>query len=386
MLPEKLSNGVCSLLPGELRLAKTVKMKISFDGEVKDYQFYESVIRSDHRLIYDEVSDFLEEEKNVYQDKTLEQYLKWMDELAKILKQKRRERGALDFEFPESEIIVDNKGMPVDVKRMERRIADKIIEEFMIVTNETVGSHYKHLQAPFIFRIHEAPSNEKIEDFSYFLNIFGYSLKGDGQHPREYQRILDESRGKNEETLIHTLLLKSMQKARYTNYSEIHFGLATNNYCHFTAPIRRYADLFVHRIMHEDLTHPGRFSKDNKHNNIAAIAEHVSKTEIRAELTERDVEDLKKAQYMEHRIGEVFEGIVSSLNNFGFFVQLENTIEGLVHFKNLDDYYYFDESTYQIKGETNGKIIALGDRVTVELINVSVLERTIDFKWIEEKK
>lgn len=386
MLPEALSNGICSLLPGKIRLTKTVKMTINKGGKVIDAHFYESYIQSDYRLIYKDVSDFLEGKEAVFEDSILKDKIVLMQELSQYLYENRVHRGVIDFDFPETEVIVNEKGEPIEIKQAERRIGNKLIEEFMLIANETVGAYYKKRNAPFIYRIHEKPSEEKAEDFLQILQLFGYHIDLQSLTPKEYQKIIKESKGKKEEKLIHTLLLKSLQKARYSSCPDIHFGLSTDSYCHFTSPIRRYADLFIHRVMHEDLMKNGKFSLRKDDKEISMIADHISRTEMKAELTERAVNDLKKAQYMNNHIGEEFTGIVSSLNNFGFFVEVDNTIEGLVHFKFLSDYYYFDENTWTIRGETNGKVISIGDEIRVRCINVNIEAREIDFNWIEEEK
>ncbi len=310
-----------------------------------------------------------------------------MKELSHILYEKRQKRGSIDFDFPEARIILDEDGIPIDVVKEYRRIADKMIEEFMLVCNETIAEHFYWADIPFLYRIHEEPDMERIEEFNKFIHNFGYTIKGSQEiHPKELQLLSKEVKGKKEETLINTLLLRSLKKARYSSEKEIHFGLASKYYCHFTAPIRRYPDLQIHRIIKSYIN--GKLSpneKDRLYTFLPKVAEHTSITERTAEEAEREVEDLKKAEYMSQRIGNVYEGIVSSLTHFGMYVQLENTIEGLVHFSNMiDDYYYFDEEKYYIIGEHTKKIYRLGDTVKIMVINTDLVKRTIDFMLVQE--
>lgn len=386
MLPRELSNGICSLNPNVDRLTLTVFMEIDKKGTVVDHRITESVINSKQRLIYDDVSDFLENDderakeklKNILVDLT------HMHELMKILNEKRDRRGSIDFDFPETFIELDEKGNPVDVRKAERRTANRLIEEFMLVTNETVAEEFHWAEIPFLYRIHEEPSGEKLQDFAKFIHNFGYALKGKEIHPKELQLLTKEIKGKKEEMVISTLLLRSLRKAIYSAESDIHFGLAAQYYSHFTSPIRRYPDLVIHRIIKDYLK--GKLSIDKiakLEKSLPEIAEHTSMTERRAEEAEREVDDLKKAQYMAGKIGEEFEGIISSVTNFGLFVQLDNTIEGLVHFNNMDDdYYRFDEENYYIIGERTNRIYRLGDQVRIEVIGADVGKRNIDFKLV----
>lgn len=385
MLPFELSNGICSLLPGEDRFTKTVKIVLNQSANILSYEIMESVITSNKRLVYDDVSAYLDGNARPFADDvTVCEKLEQMKELAKKLEEQRYRRGSLEFEFPETAIVVDSRGKPTKIKKAMRRIANDIIEEFMILANEVVAEHFVRLNAPFIYRIHEEPSGKKLDEFKKILSVFGYKI-GDVVNARMYRKILDAAKGTKEEQIIHTLLLKSLKKARYSPEMEGHFGLASSHYCHFTAPIRRYADLFAHRALHEWITQ-SPFLWKRRVPELETLADHISLTETRADLCERDVDDLKKAEFMMDYIGSRFEGTVSSLNSFGFFVELENTIEGLVHFRSLDDYYEFDEASYIIRGERNGDIIELGDLITIEVANVNLTERTIDFKWIRENK
>lgn len=387
MLPKELSNGICSLNPNVDRLSLSVFMEIDKKGKVVDHEIVEGLINSKQRLVYDDVSDFLENDDEVAKEKLskVAEDLKLMEELCHILYEKRERRGSIDFDFPEAKIILDEKGVPIEIRKEERRIANRLIEEFMLVCNETVAERFFWSQTPFLYRIHEEPSAEKIATFSKLIHNFGYTLKGQQEvHPKELQLLTKEIRGKKEETLISTLMLRSLKKAIYSNEPGIHFGLAAQYYSHFTAPIRRYPDLVIHRIIKAYLN--GKLSdqvQGKLEANLPEIAEHTSMTERRAEEAEREVEDMKKAQYMTKHIGEEFEGIVSSLTNFGMFVQLENTIEGLVHFNNmLDDYYHFDEEKYYIIGERTNKIYRLGDMAKIRVIDADVMRRNIDFELL----
>lgn len=386
MLPKELSNGICSLNPNEDRLTLSVIMEINKSGNVVNHRIVEAVINSKARLIYDDVSDFIEgKAEAVDKLEDLAEELRLMDELMHILYEKRERRGSIDFDFPETFIILDEKtGRPIDIKKSDRRIANRMIEEFMLVTNETVAEQFFWAEIPFLYRVHEEPNEERIASFAKFIHNFGYVLKGKEIHPKELQLLTKEIRGKKEEMVISTLLLRSLKKARYSNEPDIHFGLSSKYYSHFTAPIRRYPDLVIHRIIKDNLR--GRLGMDKQERLEAIlpeIADHTSKTEKRAEEAEREVEDLKKTQYMAERIGETYEGIVSSLTNFGMFVQLDNTIEGLVHFNQMiDDYYHFDEENYYIIGERSKKRYGLGDSVKVEVINADINRRAIDFQLV----
>lgn len=387
MLPKELSNGICSLNPHVDRLSLSVFMEIDNKGKVVDHEIVEGLINSKQRLVYDDVSNFLENDDEVAKEKLskVADDLKLMEELCHILYEKRERRGSIDFDFPEAKIILDEKGIPVEIRKEDRRIANRLIEEFMLVCNETVAERFFWSQIPFLYRIHEEPSPEKMATFGKLIHNFGYTLKGQNEiHPKELQLLTKEIRGKKEETLISTLMLRSLKKAIYTSEPGIHFGLAAQYYSHFTAPIRRYPDLVIHRIIKAYLNGKLNHQVQGKlEASLPEIAEHTSMTERRAEEAEREVEDMKKAQYMTRHIGEEFEGIISSLTNFGMFVQLENTIEGLVHFNNmLDDYYHFDEEKYYIIGERTNRIYRLGDVVKIRVIDADVMRRNIDFELL----
>lgn len=388
MLPEKLSNGVCSLKPNEDRLTLSVIMEIDPKGKVVDHEIVESVISSKQRLIYDDVSDFIENEDEDAKSKlsNILTELKQMEELMEILMKKRHTRGSIDFDFAETFIELDKNGIPIDVRKAERRIANRMIEEFMLVTNETVSERFYWADTPFLYRIHEEPNPEKLKQFGEFIHNFDYSLKGSEIHPKQLQELIEEIKGKKEELVISTLLLRSLKKAKYSEIKDIHFGLAAEHYSHFTAPIRRYPDLMIHRIIKDSIN--GRLSskKEKSYEEILPeVAEHTSMAERRAEEAEREVDDLKMAQYMSGKIGEQFQGIISSVTNFGLFVQLENTIEGLVHFNIMDDdYYIFDEENYYIVGERSHKIYRLGDEVKIEVIGADIGKKNIDFKLVHD--
>ncbi|MDU2709496.1 MAG: VacB/RNase II family 3'-5' exoribonuclease, partial [Finegoldia magna] len=384
MLPIELSNGICSLNPNEDRLCLTVKMEISPTGKTLDYKFYESVINSDYRLVYKNVSDFLEDIENPYDDEKLTDNLLLMKELYEILSVRRKNRGSIDFDFPETKIILDENSKVVDVTKDERRIGNKLIEEFMLITNETVASHFGYLDRPFLYRVHEEPDEEKVNTFKRILSNFGYHLKGKNLYSKDYQRILNELDGKPEKPLLSSLLLRSMQKAEYSENPSIHFGLASMFYTHFTSPIRRYPDLFIHRIVKNFINHkPDTNNEKEFMKYIKDIAKQCSATERRAEEAEREAIDMKSAEYMQQHIDEEFEGIISSLTNFGIFVQLDNTIEGLVQFQSMiDDYYVFDDKNYTVYGERTKKSYHIGQKVRVKVINSEKDKRQIDFEFV----
>lgn len=385
MLPEALSNNLCSLNPHVNRLCVTVKMEINNKGNIVDYQFFEGVINSDHRLIYEEVSDFLEDKKNIYNNEELENNLKLMLEVHNILDKKRAFNGVLDFDFKESKIILDKYGVPLDIKENERRVANKLIESFMVTTNEVVGGHFASIDVPFIYRVHDVPSEDKVSEFRAIISKFGLQIKGAKLYPKDFQNILKEVEGTPLSFLINNIMLRTMKKAEYRREPDIHFGLATENYSHFTSPIRRYSDLVVHRIVKASIHNNYRKEKRSYLRKLDRIAEHVSETERKAEEAERDVASLKKCEYMKNKIGKIYKGIISSVTNFGIFVELPNTVEGLVHFRSLsDDYYQFDQENYKIIGERTGQVYELGQMVTIKVDDIDTDLREIDFKIIRE--
>ncbi|NLW53055.1 MAG: ribonuclease R [Tissierellia bacterium] len=387
MLPEELSNNLCSLNPHVDRLVLTVKMVIDKKGKVLEYEFFEAVINSDHRLIYDDVSDYLEGKEHILKDDKLLNKLDMFNELHVILMDSREAKGDIDFNFKETKIVLDQSGHPIEIGIAERRVSNMIIESFMVITNEVVGSHFANLDVSFVYRAHEKPTEEKEAEFRKMVAKFGFVIRGRELYPKDYQNILKEVEGEKIEMMINNLMLRSLSKADYRREPSIHFGLATENYSHFTAPIRRYSDLIVHRILKNSLH--GIFKKETKnyHNKLDEICEHISITERQAESAEREVEDLKKCEYMLDKVGNEYHGVISSLTNFGFFVELDNTVDGLIHFRELDgDYYEFDEEQYAIIGENTGKRYELGQdvRIIVEKVNVEL--REIDFGLVEDDR
>ena len=390
MLPKQLSNGVCSLNPFEDKLTLSCIMEIDAEGKVVKYDIAETVINSKARMTYTEVSDILEKDD----EKLKKTFAKQVDDfiaaekLARILMKRRQRRGAIDFDFPEAKIILNKNGEVVDIKHYERRISNKMIEEFMLVANETVAEHFFWLQLPFVYRIHETPSVEKMEDLNKFMATFGYHIKGNLEdvHPKEMQSIIEKIKGTKEEESISTIMLRSMKQAKYSPSCIGHFGLAAKYYCHFTSPIRRYPDLQIHRIIKEQLNNK---LNNKRQDQLAHIVEYASTQssdrERAAELAERDVHDYYKACYMADKVGQQFDGVVSGVTSFGIFVELENTVEGLIRLANMrDDYYIYNQETYSIIGERSKKTFRIGDSVRIEVDNVNVDFKEIDFKLIEK--
>lgn len=390
MLPRKLSNGICSLNPKVDRLALSCIMTIDKSGKVLDHEIVESVIRTNDRMTYSDVTKILRDNDKELIEKY--EYLvddfKAMEELCEILNTKRLQRGAIDFDFEECKIILDDLGKPIDIKPYERAIANRIVEEFMLVCNETIAEHMFWCNVPFVYRIHENPNEEKLQLFSEFVYNLGYIFKmGTEVHPGALQEILGKVKGKKEETVVSTLLLRSMMQAKYSPTCVGHFGLAAKYYCHFTSPIRRYPDLQIHRIIKEFIN--GGISQE-RIGKLTNIVEHSSKQssdmERLAQEAEREVDDLKKAEYMQERIGEEYDGMISSVTSFGMFIELPNTIEGLVHISDLhDDYYVYDERHLSLVGERKKKIYRLGDSVKIKVDKVDIENREVYFKLIEEE-
>lgn len=391
MLPKKLSNGVCSLNPHINRLTLTCFMEIDENGKVVNHEILESVININERMIYEDVSNMLEKGDSdlLERYKDLVDDFRTMEELFKILNKRRDDRGAIDFDFPESKVVLDKKGKPIEIKKYERRVANRIIEEFMLVCNETISEHFHWLSVPFVYRIHEEPSMERIEEFNKFIHNFGYHLKGltEEVHPKALQDLLKKIEGKKEEVVINTLMLRSLRKARYSPANLGHFGLAANYYSHFTSPIRRYPDLMIHRIIKEHLQ--GKLTKKRSEklkSTVSYISDQSSARERIADDAERDTVDLKKAEYMQERIGEVFDGIVSGITSFGMFVELENTIEGMVRLSSLvDDYYNYNSDHHTLTGERTKKTYRIGDEVTIQVARVDIMQKEIDFNLIDKK-
>lgn len=386
MLPEELSNGICSLNPNENRLALSLKMRINKLGKVVDYKIYKSIIKSNYRLVYDDVNDYLDNKDKVYDDEILIEKLELFDNLYKILKNKREKRGAIDFNFTESQIDVNEKGNVLNISIFERGSANKMIEEFMLISNETIASLFAYMDFPSLYRIHEKPKDEKVESFKNILNTLGYNIKGKELHPKDFQEILKEVSGKDDESLVNMLMLRTMRKAKYANYRDIHFGLATKYYTHFTAPIRRYTDLIVHRLVKDFLDNKfENISQSSLEKQLAKNAEHLSITERNSEECERDVEDLYKCKYMKKYIGEKFQGIISTITDFGIFIELENTVEGCFMYKFSEDHFEYIEQKLSCVNIDNNKRYKIGQKVLIEVKNVDLEKRNIDFDLLEEE-
>ncbi|WP_045518076.1 ribonuclease R [Neobacillus niacini] len=392
MIPHRLSNGICSLNPQVDRLVLSCDMEINSEGQVVNHEIFQSVIKTTERMTYHDVNKILvdkdEETRSRYD--SLVPMFELMEELAQVLREKRMKRGAIDFDFKESKVLVDDDSKPVDVVLRERSIAERLIEEFMLAANETVAEHFHWMEVPFIYRIHEDPKEDKLRRFFEFITNFGYIVKGTANdvHPRALQEIIEEVQGKPEEMVISTVMLRSMQQAKYDPESLGHFGLSTEFYTHFTSPIRRYPDTIVHRLIRTYLIE-GKLDETTREKwnaRLPEIAQHSSKMERRAVDAERETDELKKAEYMEDKIGEEYDGIISSVTNFGMFVELPNTIEGLVHVSYLtDDYYRFDERHFAMIGERTGNVFRIGDEITVRVVKVNKDERSIDFEIVGMK-
>ena len=398
MLPHKLCNGICSLNEGEDRLALSCIMKINVKGEVVDHRIAETVVKVTRRMSYTSVAKILDEQADSTSgaEKTeskkyealVPMFLK-MAELSAILRNKRRQRGSIDFDFPETKLILDENGKPIDIREYERNTATKIIEDFMLLANETVAEEYFWREIPFLYRTHEQPDEEKIKKLSTFINNFGYHihLANDEVRPKEVQKLLAKVEGTPQEAMISRLALRAMKQAKYTPENTGHFGLAAKYYTHFTSPIRRYPDLQIHRIIKEDLR--GRLNEnriDHYNKILLEVAMQSSERERRAEEAERETIKLKKAEYMQDHIGEEFEGVVSGITKWGMYVELENTIEGLVHVVNMrDDHYNYIESDYILVGEHTGKKYELGQKVRIRVADVDKLQRTIDFELAKKQ-
>ena len=423
MLPHALSNGICSLNEGVDRLALSCLMTIDLKGEITDYEICESVIRVNRRMSYTVVKKLLEGEnvsaepaqgsgKAVTKEsekiaskmreiaalqeeyKELLPMFKEMEKLAGILREKRRKRGSIDFDFPECKIYLDRDGHPLDIKPYERNVATDIIEDFMLAANETVAQHFYWMELPFLYRIHDVPDGERIQKLSAIINNFGYYMKSIGRagakvsseeiHPKEIQKLLAKIAGTPEEAMISRLTLRSMKQAKYSTECTGHFGLACPYYCHFTSPIRRYPDLQIHRIIKEQLR--GRMNEEriaHYREILPEVAKHSSETERRADEAERETDKLKKVEYMEDRIGENFEGVISGITGWGIYVELPNTVEGLVHVSKLSgDYFYYNEKACEMVGEATGRTFKLGMPVTVCIDGCDRFTRTIDMSLV----
>ena len=390
MLPERLSNGICSLNQGEDRLTLSCLMDIDENGTVVSHKIAETVIRVDRRMSYNQVRCILEdgdtETSREYKDLVPMFFL--MKELSVLLRKRRHHRGSIDFDFPESKITLNGAGRAIDVQPYEANVATEIIEDFMLMANETVAKEYCKGEYPFVYRTHENPDPERIEELLTLLHHQGIQIRKSGQEitPKEIQEILESIQGLPNETMISRLTLRTMKQARYTTECSGHFGLAARYYCHFTSPIRRYPDLQIHRIIRDNIR--GRLQREGKTEHYREILEEVARQssvcERRAQEAERESDRLKKAEYMSYHLGEEFEGIISGVTAYGFYVELPNTIEGLVHVTSLsDDYYAFDQESYELKGELTKKTYHLGQKVRVRVADADALKRTVDFTVIE---
>lgn len=393
MLPHTLSNGICSLNAGEDRLALSCLMTVSPQGEITDYEICESVIRVDRRMSYTMVKKLLEEEAEPEEREEYADFIPMfvqMKELAAILREKRKKRGSIDFDFPECKILLDREGHPTDIKPYERNVATDIIEDFMLAANETVAQHFYWMELPFVYRVHDVPDPEKIAKLSTFIHNFGYYMKTVGKngaktgseevHPKEIQKLLAKVAGTPEEPMISRMALRSMKQAKYSTECTGHFGLACSYYCHFTSPIRRYPDLQIHRIIKEQLR--GRLGEErilHYRDILPKVCKQASDTERRADEAERETDKLKKVEYMEQHIGEVYEGVISGVTGWGIYVELPNTVEGLIHVSKLPgDYYYYQESTCEMVGQATGKTYKMGMPIRVRIDDCDRFNRTID--------
>ena len=394
MLPRELSNGICSLNAGEDRFTLSCSMEITPKAKVVSSDIYKAVIRVTERMSYTDVQKILDRSD----EKILKRYEKYishfdlMAELANILKDKRRENGYLNLDIPESKIILDENGVAIDVKKYETYFANEIIEQFMLIANETVAERFYWLQAPFIYRNHEAPDLDKVKDLNKTLYNFGYKIKISKEeiiYPNEFAKILDEVKGKEEEKVVSNIILRTLRVAKYEAENKGHFGIASKYYCHFTSPIRRYPDLFIHRIISKYLETNymvNDFWVKKYEKRAEKRAENCSERERVATKVEREAEDIKKAEFMESKIGEEYEGIVSSVTNFGIFVELDNTVEGLIRYEKLgDEYFIYNEEKRQAIGENSGKVYKIGDKVKIRVAYANKLMRQIDFEILENK-
>ncbi len=392
MLPHTLSNGICSLNAGVDRLALSCIMTVDAKGNVTDHEILETVVHVDRRMTYTSVKKILEDhdeaEREAYRE--FVPMFVCMQELSGILRQRRKQRGSIDFDFPETKLVLDEEGRPLEIRPYDRNTATKIIEDFMLLANETVAQDYYWQELPFVYRSHEAPDDEKIKALAAFINNFGYSMHigANEVRPKEIQKLLCKVEGTPEEALISRLALRSMRQARYAPQNFGHFGLAAAYYTHFTSPIRRYPDLQIHRIIKDNLR--GRMNEDkieHYHAILEEVTKHSSETERRADEAERETIKLKKVEYMQERIGQVFGGVISGMTKWGMYVELPNTVEGLVHVTNMtDDHYEYYEGSYEMVGEHTGKVFKLGQKIRVRVIGTNRMMRTIDFEIAEGER
>jgi ribonuclease R len=389
MLPHRLSNGICSLNPQVDRLTVTCDMELDSSANIVRHDIYLSVIKTNERMTYKDVYKILvdKDESLMERYETLVPMFQMMEELALKLRSKRMERGAIDFDFHEAKILVDESGKPHDIILRDRTISEQIIEEFMLAANETVAQHFYWLNQPFIYRVHDEPDEGKLQNFLEFITNFGYVVRGTASniHPRALQMLLEQVKDTPEETVVSKVLLRSMKQAKYESEYNSHFGLSADYYTHFTSPIRRYPDLIVHRLIREWIEQ-GVMDEERKQRwseQLPEIARHTSERERVAVDAERETDDLKKAEFMADKIGEEFEGIVSSVTNFGMFIELPNTIEGLVHISYMtDDYYHYNDRMYALVGERTKKMFRIGDYVNIRVLNVNKDEHAVDFEIV----
>ncbi len=392
MLPEKLSNGVCSLNPDKDRLTLSAIMEIDKNGTVVSYSIEKTIIHSKARMTYNNVTKILEGDKELREKYSfLVPTLEKMHELSDILEKMRSTRGAIDFDFPETSVLVDKKGEPIEIVGDERGISNKIIEEFMLTANETIAEYAYWSELPFVYRTHEPPSSDKIESFNKFIAHFGLTIKGkidsdNPVHPKALQNIMEAVKGTPEERMVASTMLHSLMKAEYKSENLGHFGLSAKYYCHFTSPIRRYPDLIIHRILKEFID--GNFDEKRvaHYTRIAELAaQHSSETEINAEYAERDVDDLMKTVYMSAFVGAEFKAVIANTTNFGMFAELENSVEGLIRMENMNgDYFEYDEKTSSLIGKRTGKTYRIGDEINVVLMKTDIVLRQIDFMLSED--
>ncbi|QLK85559.1 ribonuclease R [Staphylococcus sp. 17KM0847] len=389
MIPHRLSNGICSLNPDVDRLTMSCRMEIDERGEVVSHDIFESVIHSNARMTYDEVNEIITEKNQDVRQQYA--HITPMLDLAKDLSQRliamRKRRGEIDFDIPEAQVQVNEEGIPQNIVTRDRGEGERLIESFMLAANETIAEHFDKLEVPFLYRIHEQPKSERLRQFFDFITNFGIMVRGTGEtiHPSTLQHIAEEVTGRPEDRVISTMMLRSMQQARYEADNLGHFGLAADYYTHFTSPIRRYPDLIVHRLIRKYLIEQSMNGKAQHEweEKLPQIAEHTSQRERRAIDAERDTDELKKAEFMIQHIGDEFEGVISSVANFGMFIELPNAIEGLVSIQNMtDDYYHFDERHMALIGEHQAKVYRIGDTIKVKVIHVDVDERQIDFQIV----
>ncbi|WP_114570153.1 ribonuclease R [Exiguobacterium flavidum] len=386
MIPHRLSNGICSLNPHVDRLTLSCVMEIDGNGTVVNHEIFQSVIKTVERMTYTDVRKIVERED----EEVIERYKDLVDNfdemaaLAAILRERRSRRGAINFDFPEAKVVVNEEGKTSDILLRERSVAEKLIEEFMLAANETVAEHVQRQELPFMYRIHDEPKTERLDTFFQFIANFGINIerKGESVAPKTLQKILDAVEGEPEEAVVSTVMLRSLQQAKYDVEPIGHFGLSTDYYTHFTSPIRRYPDLMVHRLLRQYVIFGDKSESTRARyaETLPEIADHASKRERRAVDAERETNALKKAEYMEQHIGDTFEGVVSGVTNFGMFVELPNTIEGLVHIQAMtDDFYRYDEANYQLIGERTKQQFRIGDTVEIKVTGVNIDEKTIDF-------